>query len=516
MDGKNIKATTATTEQISEIFKDQNQTGSSSSSSSTESKEINSTARPATVNLFDIHLGSLVDAPKLKQNTSADYEDWKRKFEMWATSTGCWDMINKSAVTTAQEADEYLIPYGLNASQRKQKYLSLHQRLWGIISIAVNEAMGSALLDTIAFEQKQSDQQTEFLTYNCNYLWQKVKNTFEARAGSATIKCFEELINFRYEEKENPLQFNQRFESIIHRLNNIENDVILPGQRLSEGMKLALQIRALPRRFDVTVQAILSTQIAPTCNHLVTALQRQYENNYANQQKVDIRKDSALYANAGTDRHSKYKSKRVDNRSRGEKKKDLSESEELSGTDDEDHPPNKSKPGNQSVNKGEQGTEYSFGLTVLDGKQRIGKHELILDSGSSRHVVGDQSLFVNQTIEPRTQFKSFTGTTTKSGGVKGTIRINDQVTVGNVSYVPDAKYNLLSLPQLLDNGAKVIRINKRTIILRKYLHHQKHCITVRFTREAHSQDVWKLSCIKPSNSNQEKPSCIKLSNSSQR
>ena len=97
---------TSISNSIYNSFTDINLSGSSSVSD--EKPDTNSiSSRPASVNLFDIHLGSLINAPKLKGNTSSDYEEWKSKFEMWSTSVGAWDMISKLVEITAKDADDY-------------------------------------------------------------------------------------------------------------------------------------------------------------------------------------------------------------------------------------------------------------------------------------------------------------------------------------------------------------------------------------------------------------------------
>ena len=365
--------------------------------------------------------------------------------------------------------------------------------------------MGSSLLDTIAFEQGQSNNKDEFLMYNSNYLWKKVKDTFESRTGSATVKCFEELLNIRLEEKENPAQFNQRFEAIIHRLNSIENDVILPGQRLSEGMKLALQIRALPKQYNVTVQAVIATQLAPTCNHLITALQRQHENDMSVQQKVKSSNHASLVSH--DHQNKQLSSNRSTDKSKSSKdyhrKRDNNHSSSSRSTDK-----SKSGKGNHRTYKGDNNQLSSsesadesnsdnegndtFIFSALNSKQQIGDRELILDSASSRHVVTDRSILRNQVQESKTTIKSFTGHSSSTSGITGDIKATNHALISNVSHVPDAKYNLISLSQLLDAGAKVIRINKRSIVLRKVSPNQTRSKIIHFIRQPNSEDVWKL------------------------
>src|SRR5688572_12507771 len=85
---------------LSSIFTDAQPSGGSNSSSAASA----SAPRPSNVLLFDINLGSLVNAPVLERSDVLAYQQWKISFETWAMTTGVWDVVNTDVTTMAQEA----------------------------------------------------------------------------------------------------------------------------------------------------------------------------------------------------------------------------------------------------------------------------------------------------------------------------------------------------------------------------------------------------------------------------
>ena len=384
-------------------------------------------------------------------------------------------------------------PFGFTPEQSKEKFVSLHERLWGTICIATHKAMGNSLSDAIAFEQERdTTEPPTFLEFNCNYLWIKIKETFEKKAGSATIHCFEDLINLNYEGDENPLQFRQRVDALIHRFNSIDGDVVLAGQRLSEGTKLAFVIRALPKKYDITVQAVLSTQTKPTLDHLFSALQRQHENSSVRNQKSKSNKEQAL--SIGDDQGSRHqenkysgsKFKGDSNKDRGGRPKDRKDNPKYrnhrsrKGSGDDSDIPSVTFPFLDDKDAA-RSPDYDQGIsdtTTVPATQQKEESPLlmrlaesraghfILDSGASRHVVFDKSILCNaKEVEPFRMYGA-TGhqTTIKS---MGAIQFTETIAINNVCYSPGATHNLLSLAVLLDNGATVTRIDKEMIQVTK-------------------------------------------------
>jgi hypothetical protein len=260
---------------LSQVFK--NSTQPSGASNATGSAPDTTARLPSNVPLFDVQLSSLTSAPKLKQSTTDAYQEWKQELKQWALAVGVWDMITTDAQQNAQEAVDFLSPHGFTSAQIEQKYRALHKRVWGALAGCIHGAMGNSLPNSIEAEQKRAGTKA-FLEYNANYLWTKIQGTFEKKAGSASISLLEEFISLVFDVKqENPLQYRQRFESIVHRWNSIEGDEIKDGERISEQLKLAFLIRSLPRSHDTTIQAVFSANPRPTIDHVFQALTRQYD-----------------------------------------------------------------------------------------------------------------------------------------------------------------------------------------------------------------------------------------------
>ena len=484
------------------------------------------------IQLFGIKIDSLGDAPKLKGNSSLDYEEWKKLFMHWGTSKGVWRFINSNSSKSYADACDYLSNYKLNSAQIRGLYSSLHERLWGCICVSIFDALGSTIPDAISYEQQQQELyysfntgNVVFLEFNCNYLWVKIKDTFEKKAGSATIQCFEELINLRLEEKENPLQFRQRFDSIIHRWNNIENDEIKPGQKISEGAKFALLTRSLPKRYDTVVQAVLTTQTTPAVDHIFTALQRQYENTFVNRQRIGG-KDTALNSTEsmgnnnnnnvnnkqnhhnkkthfrGKDKYNKG-NKFYNSNSNGHQNKQDKGDKHISNESisfglinvttndiiaidqhdrqhgltitDQSQPSYFSSPSSFVHISPPVSTPSSTDTTLVSQESRSGY--FIFDSGSTRHITFDKNILVNlKEVEPFYMWDAHGHKSTIK--YMGSLPLNDTICIHNVCYAPNMSYNLLSLSSLLDNGSFVDKIDKKEIVIKKKIHTREKTINV--------------------------------------
>jgi Reverse transcriptase (RNA-dependent DNA polymerase)/Pol polyprotein, beta-barrel domain len=511
---------------ISQIFN--NLTDPSGASSAAGASPNAPTRIPSNVSLFDVQLSSLTTAPKLKQSTADAYQEWKQELKQWALSVGVWDVISTDARTMAQEAIDFLSPHGFTSAQIEQKYRALHKRVWGALAGSIHGAMGNSLPNSIEAEQKKAGTKS-FLEYNANYLWTKIQGTFEKRAGSASISLLEEFVSLSFNLKqENPLQYRQRFESLIHRWNSIEGDEVKDGERISEQLKLAFLIRSLPRSLDTTIQAVFSSNSRPSIDHVFQAMTRQYE-------------AGALGASKGSSSSS-----------HGQNALSLTEE-----TDDEETPEPpiaaalQGNPANRrgnrngkgaKNNKNPGGTQPPGGpgpgvteifLSFLDGsvdafpspedsdsdpyyvpdddetssplayalaaqtdphlEQLITTRggELILDSAASKHVVFNSALLEKtRQIEPFHLFAA-TGHHTIIRE-QGCLRLNHRAGIENVCYAPRATHNLVSLAVLLDGGAEVVKISRELIHIRKTVPNCDFAVNMQFKR-APGSSVWKFT-----------------------
>ena len=503
--------------------------GSSGSSSSTTEpptppRAIVPLVQPHTVQLFGINVNQLGEPPKLKGSNSFDYEDWKKKFIMWGTSRGVYKFINTESTETIVQANSYLKAYNFSEKQIWEIYMQLHERLYGLICLSIYDAMGSDIQDTISSEQLSHKEEKEdtvfsFLEFNSNYLWKKIKQTFEKKAGGATIQCLEELITLRWDEKDNPLQFKQKFDSIIHRFNNIENDEVKPGQKLSEGAKFALVTRALPRRYETIVQAVTTTQTNLSVEHLFTALQRNVDNVTVQRQRHNQGKDSALgfdqsSSSSSSSSDDKSSSHQHQNKPRPPKKDKKGNGKHGKGNnynnDDKGNPkhqpktPYKDKKGDSDLVQlplittqeydllddknihsdvcpptsiTTQFSSNQFALDTVLGNNPVDQDQalrlaeaqaghFILDTGSSRHITFDKSILCNLTNIEEIRMTGATGHHVRIN-LMGSVQLDEKVILNNVCYSSNTAFNLLSFALLLDSGMTVSKCEAKIIVLTK-------------------------------------------------
>jgi hypothetical protein len=90
---------------------------------------------------------------------------------------------------------------------------------------------------------------------------------------------------------------------------------------------------------------------------------------------------------------------------------------------------------------------------VLDGGL---KNKWLIDSDCLRHITGDKKWFCSLT--PLSHKKYVTLGDDKKGKVLGTgvIKVNDFLTLNDVSLVDMLRYNLLSISQLVDANLEVL------------------------------------------------------------
>ena len=192
-------------------------------------------------------------------------------------SNGAWTVLDGDTKQTVQQAIRQLAAFGATAAQATDSFKALNVRLCGQLIQATTDVLSNSIEDSMIAEQKRKP--NEFIQNNANYFWRKIQEQFEKRAGAASIALLEEAFNLSFdrESQENPRTFRSRFESLIHRINSIEGDEIKAGERISEQIKLAIVVRALPRSLNSTVQAVLSAHASPTIDQLFAALIRQHD-----------------------------------------------------------------------------------------------------------------------------------------------------------------------------------------------------------------------------------------------
>jgi hypothetical protein len=478
----------------------------------------------------------LGQAPVLPKNDLAEFSKFKRNFNSWAKSCGASKFLNTEAKEGLREAIIYLAPYGFNEQQAAVKFKEAHERIWGKICMCTQDAMGTALVTSIEAEQLEPSNQGLFLVNNCNYLWTRICSTFEQTSGNNILDTFTQFLNIRYDKTENPRTFKQKFTEIIHKINNMEHDVIKPGERISEGFKLAVLVRSLPPNLNTLVQVTMATNQNTTIHTLFDAMQRSFDALPANKSYVpggaaftittgkkitecddgdtpDSDKDYQALAFQQT-KHQKRNRRhnRVRNQTPGtptinpnyQVTLTFLEGAEVNESNDEALPndmalvsqtrKNATLTEVKSDRNDEEQDNENETITDLYRPTSLRASELILDTGASKHVVFDRDLLEDvRSIDPF----SLHGATGHHTIVKeaGKLRVNKNILIGNVYYVPRATHNLISLAVLLEGGMIITKINKHEIHITRYPRGQNDIgipiITLKFIRLPGSS-VWRF------------------------
>jgi len=250
----------------------------------------------AGITLWKINYGSLIEPPILDKNDLISFQAWKYKFKAWASSVGILKIIETAPSKAVSDARQYLTSFGYSLVQADAEFKDLNSRICNTLTIATQNVFGSTLVNGILADQRHNPD--VYLEDNSYFYWKKILDVFEKKSGMATIDFLEKLINLSYNREDNPIQYLQRFESLVHQLNQLEAGKIASGECLSEGMKLALFIRSLPSSLDPLIQAILASVSNPTVLDVSKAMRRQYE---ATSHVVDSDSSSTQTALAAVD-----------------------------------------------------------------------------------------------------------------------------------------------------------------------------------------------------------------------
>ena len=480
--------------------------------------------------LFDIDQQRFGTPPILGEQSRESYNTWKGAFTGWAKSNGTWDVFNTPFGDQYTEAELEMKPLGATPQAILRQLGKLNSRLCGSLMVALGTEAASGIINTIAFEQSQlqasGDKSTQ-LADNCNYFWTKIKELFEKKAGGATVQVLNELINFKMEPNEVPVQYHQRFLTLIHRVNTIEGDVIKHGQRLSEGFKLAIYTRGLPRHYNSTIQTVLTANESPDIFITHAALQRQYDNSSIQDGTTKQNHAQALAslapADAGvTSGHSDTPSGYMRGRGRGYRGHNGNGSYRggrgRGGGDrngDRTSRNNRSDDGDQEFNfvmmgnedgECEESNSTDEVLTSQEVEELMAEEPIIAaaigetrsgyalaDTAASHHIVFNKDLLTNLTAIDTFKLFSATG---HHAVVKqqGSIELAKGVNINNVCYSATATHNLLSVSKLFDEGCECVAFNKHVLKFRKVFNRangSKVTITLTFNREQGSK-VWKM------------------------
>lgn len=104
------------------------------------------------------------------------------------------------------------------------------------------------------------------------------------------------------------------------------------------------------------------------------------------------------------------------------------------------------------------------GIVCSIYKSNISSKSWIVDSGASQHITNDQSLFYSMTKAYNTTVL-LPDNTSFPVTLKGSIQLNDLLTIHDVFYVPSFKFNLLSVSALLTNKTFTVTFSPNKFIL---------------------------------------------------
>ena len=472
---------TGTNDGVTKQIRDQMEAGGSSSSTPSSNNSNSSSSRP-TVNPISVYLfdstNNISSFPQLKSTDPTTFTAWKNKFKSYCLMTGIAKVVFHSHNQSMKEAIEYMNSYspGCSADLVAMKYKELHSKAFGALALAIEPAVGATIINEIEAEQMKNP--SSFIDSNANVLWTKLTDRYEKKSAYATLSIFKQLISLNHPQGETPVQFRQKVDQLLLQLNRTEDEV-KPGEKLSEGLKAAIVLNALPSYYNNTIQTLLAQPVAPTMETIFTALQRLHDTTESRTKAasaVSVGQDNDVSANAmygnNTDKQDKRRPKgnykgrkpREDNQPKKEESNDETVNffftEVPSDRNDTGYSIQQVEYPNQTSNQSSD--EYDSDSITDDmvypanenGDYYNGRIEFILDTGASRHIVFDRSLIREmKNIEPVTMKCALN----KRAEIRqlGRVRVNQKVILNNVACVPQCGANLVSVSQLWKAGAKV-------------------------------------------------------------
>ena len=429
------------------------------------------------VSLFGAN-SNLSIPPILTATDPTTFNTWKGKFKNYCMMNGIDKIVFEPATTSVKAAANYLNSYGANSKLIQIKFRELHSRSFGALAIAIEPSTGQTLVNEI--EAAQDQLQNSFINQNANELWTRLIDKYEKKSAFATLSIFKQLIGLSYQRDESPTMFRQRLDTLLLQLNRTV-DTVNAGEKLSEGIKAAIVLNALPNAYNTTIQTLLAQPIAPTIDSIFTSLQRLYDTNEGRNKSSSSSSSGDMANTLNNDNNNK----RNDKKNRYNKKK--SHQNNYSSNNNPNNNPNTSsgkefmslffdkceKPltdeGLYGINSDDNNSELESDTTdsedsndnsdivyaaTADGNYENNRVEFILDTGASKHMVYDRSLvkemknveptFMKCALNKRVEVKQL-----------GRVRVNRQVVLNNVACIPQAGVNLVSVTQIWDAGATV-------------------------------------------------------------
>ncbi|MCW3101349.1 MAG: uncharacterized protein JWL77_6967, partial [Chthonomonadaceae bacterium] len=434
---------------------------------------------------------------KLTGTDPAAFADWKSKFKAYCLMQGLSEVVFKPA------DEAFKLAKLMNHSNKDENLLmalfkSLHSKAFGAIMSSVDSVTGSAFFNEIEAEQEAASDSNEFINYNANYLWVKLCSQYEKKTLHTAVSVWKQLLSLTYKDGENPIIFKKKFDTLILQLNQID-DVILKGQKISEGFKAVIWLNSLPPVLDSTTQSLL---IKPKVSHeeIYNALVVRFESNGNSNPKSSKSKLSSpetATANAAIthekkDRDPRDQKKRNPSRSgkpprnkdrtpgarcnycllnnhteaqcfvkKRDEAKGKDTSEEHSSCFYEEHNSDTEIEREQFPNHVEIEQEYlqdEIANATISSDLFVGNpNQFLLDSASTRHITPHKKLLENIHSIPGVRLTSALKSSSALIDKAGTIRLNPNYRLNEVAYVPGAGPNLISEAKIADAGYQILK-----------------------------------------------------------
>ncbi len=355
---------------------------------------------------------------------------------------------------------------------------------------------------------------------NAHLIYTKLVQLYEKKSIFNVTSIWKQLVSLTYNEQTDPIIYMGNIQSLWSKLNEqLANEPRTPGSIVPESLLVAIMISHLPRSLQYIVP-ILDSTAKVTPNTLIQQLQLKYiqqhpqqvqlskqpnttstgtggfssnkstveANNVEDEQEneeesAELAQDAPTNRSRGGDKFKRfrkrggnYKNNNDSNTSGGYKNNsnttggvitkkltpDVVLPEQLySAVDDEEEVLMQNGFYRDSDSENSDSEIYTGtseqGLSAADDSFES-MWTFKLDSGATRHIIGNPNLFLEGTTSAppyRFSVKSLFGTTGVVALI-GKVRLNKRITLGNVWYVRGAKTNLISVGRIADSGAEVL------------------------------------------------------------
>jgi gag-polypeptide of LTR copia-type len=431
---------------------------------------------------------TLPTMPKLAGLTAAEYNTWKVKAQAYFQANGLAEVVTLAPIESLQQA--LLIDAGQRTPQTiRAMWTRLHLKAYGAIRAAVEEVVGTAFFDTIELEPKPDiysapvDSTHWISSYkhgNANYLWTKLSKKLQQFTPHDLARLVGDYMSLKYTIGTDPIKFRKKFDSTIRELT-------LAGLVLPDKLHMAMWYRALPNELD-SLKQTLSANPKLTHDNIYDALVARYASTSKTTNKTTPKADdgteSAMGAFTDSNKNDdgrpppgkqwwKYNKH---NNNNNQSDRPWCNYHQSHGHRQDDCPTLKQmKETAKSQATGTNTEQFSGCFVELDDKglanylnilnpdppseekamsaverKNAAPPIFVFDSGATTHVVNNRNCLSD--IKKTTEVDMATAIKGQKSTIRerGSVRLNDNWTLKDVAYVPNASSNLISEGRLCD------------------------------------------------------------------